>query len=173
MLNMLLAIIVDSYEHMKETVGDRAPPAWTDLMDLVKQSYKIAKYKKQIRDGKGCLSHEQLLERFDELMHTKAVESDIKSQEEREKDVLMLNIDGYEVDRSNLTRIFAAHIAKDERSGTNPEEILGREHIDPLVDTLLKHFGTTRRGCSRGRSGRQPSPHHRSHCLRGQLRYVS
>ena len=92
MLNMLLAIIVDSYEHMKETVGDRAPPAWTDLMDLVKQSYKIAKYKKQVRDGKGCLSHEQVLERFDELLHTEAVENDIKSQEEREKDGLILHI---------------------------------------------------------------------------------
>ena len=66
--------------------------------------------------------------------------------------MLTLNIDGYEVDRSNLTRIFAAHIAKDERSGTNPEEILGREHIDPLVDTLLKHFGKTRRGCCSGQS---------------------
>ena len=60
--------------------------------------------------------------------------------------VLMLNINGFKVDRSNLKRIFAAHIAKDEQSMKNPNELMSRRHIDPLVDTLLKHFGKARSG---------------------------
>ena len=58
----------------------------------------------------------------------------------------MLNINGFKVDRSNLKRIFAAHIAKDEQSMKNPNELMSRRHIDPLVDTLLKHFGKARSG---------------------------
>ena len=60
----------------------------------------------------------------------------------------MLNIDGFEVDRSNLKRIIAAHIAKDERdrNDLDSNELMNRGQIDPLVDTLLKHFGKARSG---------------------------
>ena len=60
----------------------------------------------------------------------------------------MLNIDGFEADRSNLKRIIAAHIAKDkrDRNDLDPNELMSRRQIDPLVDTLLKHFGKARSG---------------------------
>merc|ERR1739848_548194 len=45
MLNMLLAIIVDSYEHMKENIGENVPTVWSDLADLVRQMYNIRKSK--------------------------------------------------------------------------------------------------------------------------------
>ena len=85
MLNMLLAIIVDSYENMKENIEDNVPSVWTDLMDLVTQSYNVFKHKK------NSISHEQVLGHFDELMHTEAVERDIQSHLEREKDGSMFH----------------------------------------------------------------------------------
>ena len=62
--------------------------------------------------------------------------------------VSVLNIDGFEADRSNLKRIIAAHIAKDkrDRNDLDPNELMSRRQIDPLVDTLLKHFGKARSG---------------------------
>ena len=86
MLNMFLAIVVDSYEHMKESIGDHVPPVWTDVIDLVTQTVNIAKYKKKDDGREGCLSHEQVLGHFDNLMHTEAVDRDIQSHLEREKD---------------------------------------------------------------------------------------
>ena len=80
MLNMFLAIVVDSYEHMKENIEDNVPSVWTDLVDLVTQSYNVFKHKKY------SISHEQALGHFDELMHTEAVQRDIQAHQQREKD---------------------------------------------------------------------------------------
>merc|ERR1712048_723380 len=88
MLNMLLAIIVDSYEHMKESIGENVPTVWADLQDLMRQMYNIRKTKnKKSRNGEAYLSHEQMVDHFDAMLHTDAVNRDIKSSEEREKDV--------------------------------------------------------------------------------------
>ena len=85
-LNMLLAIIVESYQKVKESFGDNVPPVWTDLADLATQSLNIAKYKKRNIHGDACLSHEQVLEHFDELVHTAHTKRDVESHLEREKD---------------------------------------------------------------------------------------
>ena len=61
--------------------------------------------------------------------------------------VSVLNINGFKVDRSNLKRIFAAHILKDERSVKTNRTVMERDNIDPLVDTLLAHFGQSKLGC--------------------------
>ena len=87
MLNMLLAIIVDSYEHVKGSLGDNVPSVWTDIFELVKQSFNIATHKTKSQDGEAyLLSHEQMVNHFDEMLHTDAVDRDIQSSLEREKD---------------------------------------------------------------------------------------
>ena len=59
----------------------------------------------------------------------------------------MLNVDGFEVDKSSLKRIIAAHILKDKQS-MHPDELMSERDVDPLVDTLLNHFGKAKsRGC--------------------------
>lgn len=149
MLNMLLAIIVDSYEHMKENIGDHVPTVWSDLADLVRQMYNIRKSKnRKSQTGDAYLSHEQVVHHFDEMLNTDAVNRDIQSHLEREQDETTLNINGFVVDRSNLQRVFAAHILKDERSVTDYRKVMSRDEIVPLVDTLLAHFGKAKRGCS-------------------------
>ena len=91
MLNMLLAIIVDSYEHVKASLGNDTPPVWTDLFDLVKQTFNIAKHNKKSKKGEAyLLSHEQMVDHFDEMLHTDAVKRDIKSHIEREQDGAIL-----------------------------------------------------------------------------------
>ena len=61
--------------------------------------------------------------------------------------VSVLNINGFKVDRSTLTRIFNAHILKEERSVKGQRTVMDRENIGPLVDTLLAQFGQSRGGC--------------------------
>ena len=108
MLNMFLAIVVDSYEHMKESIGDHVPPVWTDVIDLVTQTVNIAKHKKG--DGReGCLSHEQVLDHFDNLMHTEAVDRDIQSHLEREKDGSIFHVSEF-ILRQNICVFFLFYI---------------------------------------------------------------
>ena len=84
---MLLAIIVDSYEHMKEWIGDNVPTVWSDLKDLMSQMFNIRKSKnKKSQNGEAYLSHEQMVGHFDAMLHTDAVDRDVKSSLEREKD---------------------------------------------------------------------------------------
>ena len=84
---MLLAIIVDSYEHMKESIADNVPTVWSDLQDLMRQMYSIRKSKgEKSRNGEAYLSHEQMASHFDAMLHTDAVKRDVKSSLEREKD---------------------------------------------------------------------------------------
>lgn len=91
MLNMLLAIIVDSYEHMKENIGDHVPTVWSDLADLARQMYNVRKSKnRKTQTGDAYLSHEQVVHHFDKMLNTDAVNRDIQSHLQREQDGTVL-----------------------------------------------------------------------------------
>ena len=87
---MLLAIIVDSFQNMNKSIGDNVPTVWSDLQDLMSQMYSIRKTKnKKSLDGEAYLSHEEMVGHFDAMLHTDAVERDIKSSLEREMDGML------------------------------------------------------------------------------------